>query len=244
MKIKNILISPLFICAVSFLLSSCDEGRIYPIDEADADYGAVVTLEGTVVGLDSWPEGYTVSLAGFAPAGEYASISKNIVIANEGNSNDGESNEIYTSLTNIPSGVATIEVCVLDRLRRRVATFKSIPFDASEAEIRLRVENLDIDMTTAVQNEIFSTTCANCHGGSGYAAANLNLTQGHSATSLIGVESMKRLGTLRVEPGNAAGSLLYDILTGNSSSEWNYDHSKEIYDRVKLDLIKNWINNL
>lgn len=239
MKIKDILCSGFFAAAATFVLTSCDEGRIYPVDDADADYGTIVTLEGTLNGLDTWPEGYTASLAGFAPAEEYASISKNIVSANEKGSK-----EIVTSLTNIPSGVATIEICVLDRLRRRVATFKSIPFDASESEVRLRVEDLDMTMTSAVENEIFSTTCANCHGGSGYAAANLNLTQGHSAESLVGVESLKCPGAYRVMPGNAPESVLYDILTGNSSAEWNYDHSKEIYDQVKLDLIKNWINSL
>lgn len=214
------------------LIVSCDEGRIYPEDGVAGEASAV-TLEGTIHGIESWPEGYTVSLAGFDASDEYALISRNISI--------GEGDEVMATLTNIPEGVATIEVCVIDRLRRRVATFKSQPYTISESESRIRVENLDMSMSQALQQEIFSTTCANCHGGSGYAAANLNLTPGHSVEQLVGVESQKVPGMMRVKPGDAANSLLYEILTSNQSTDWNYDHSKEIYDKVKLDLIKNWI---
>lgn len=218
------------------MAAACDEGRIYPGEQTAGEAGAEVRLEAVVTGAETWPSGYTLSLAGFGADGEYALITKNISVSS--NSEPAE-----TVLTNIPSETQRVEVCVLDRLRRKVASFGGIDFDPEEESARIRFETLDISMEGAIQNEIFSTTCANCHGGSGHAAAGLNLTAGHSFPQLVGIESAKEPGKLRVSPGDAEASLLYQILVSEESAAWNYDHSKEIYSQVKLNLIRNWIDN-
>lgn len=216
------------------ILVACDEGRIYPDEQTIEQVGMEVHLQAAITGFDTWPEGYTISLAGFAEDGEYAVISKNIVAS------DSEGPQ-ETILTNIPSEAVKAELCVIDRLRRRVATFATIDLSAGNRVNELTLGKVDMSMDAAVQNEIFSTTCANCHGGSGYAAAGLHLTPGLSRNEMFGVESVKSPGHMRVAEGNPEESVLYEILTSDVSSDWNYDHSREIYNQVKLDLIKNWI---
>ena len=218
-------------------LAACDEGRIEPDNSSTSDRGAEVRLEAGVTGADTWPEGYSLSLAGFADGNEYAVISKNIALAQPGSTSE-------TILTGIPAEVSTIEVCVIDRLRRRVATFHSIPFNPEQSSERIRLNHIDMDIETAIHDEIFATTCANCHGGSGHAAAGLHLAGENTFAGMINVESVKEPGSLRVKPGDAQGSILYEILTTDKSVSWNYNHAHEIYDPVKLDLIKNWINHL
>lgn len=223
------------IYAVSaLLLAACDEGRIYPNENGFEDIGSEVRLEAAVSGFDSWPEGYTLSLAGFADGEDYAVISKNITVTSSGENTE-------TVLSNIPAEATRVEVCVLDRLRRRVATFGSIDITSGERSHRLNLGEIDMSMDAALQNEIFSTTCANCHGGSGFAAAGLHLTPGLSRPEMFGVESVKIPGRMRIAPGNPDESLLYEILTTDLSSGWQYDHSREIYDPEKLDLIRSWI---
>ncbi len=99
-------------------------------------------------------------------------------------------------------------------------------------------------MSSAVQLEIFNPTCAQCHGGNGHAAAGLDLLAGNSFDNLISVPSRKIPGMDRVAPGKSAESELFLILNSDISADWNYDHSVEVVRQEKLDLIRNWIDNL
>ncbi len=190
-----------------------------------------------MTGADTWSSGYTLVLAGFEDGNDYALITKNI----ETSISEG----FYdVTLSGIPAEVSTIELCAIDRLRRRIATFLSAEYSAQDGTLQLNAEGVDMSMSAAIQNEIFNTTCIQCHGGSGHAAAGLDLLAGNSFGNLISVPSRKMSGTDRVSPGKSAESELFLILDTDISADWNYDHSVEVVRQEKLDLIRNWIDNL
>ena len=227
------------ILASAFLvsLSSCDEGRIYNDDTVQAEDGGSAHFSGTVTGADTWSQGYTLALAGFEEGNEYALISKNI----ETSATDGK---FDITLSGIPGEVSKIELCAVDRLRRRIATFLSADYNPQSAILQMSAEGVDVSMSGAIQTEIFNTTCVQCHGGNGYAAAALDLLEGNSFGNLISIPSHKIPGMDRVAPGQSAESELFLILDTDISADWNYDHSVEVVRQEKLDLIRNWIDNL
>lgn len=227
---KIILIGPLL-----FFLPSCDEGRLSDDDIVVDQEGGNARMTVSVTGLETWPSGYTVALAGFEDGNEYALISKNIDVA----VSTGTCNIV---LTGIPPEVSTIELCALDRLRRKVTSFLSADYVAGNDTVKITGTSVDLSMAGAIQRDIFNTTCIQCHGGSNYSAAGLNLTEGKSWDGLISVTSVKNPGLKRIQPGESASSLLYLILSGDYSSSWSYDHSVEVVRQEKLDLIRNWID--
>lgn len=217
-------------------LASCDEGRIYNDDTVQEEEGGTARFSGGVTGTDTWSAGYTLALAGFEDGNDYAIISKNIETS--------ESEGTYdVTLSGIPSDVSTVELCALDRLRRRVATFLSAQYSSQDGHIQLKADGVDMSMSAAIQNGIFNTTCIQCHGGTGHAAAGLDLLAGNSFGNLISVPSRKMPGLNRVSPGKSDESELFLILDTDISADWNYDHSVEVVRQEKLDLIRNWIDN-
>lgn len=218
-------------------LASCDEGRIYNDATLQSEEGGTARFSGTVTGTDTWSQGYTLALAGFEDGNDYALISKNI----DSSVCDGQYD---VTLSGIPQEVNTIELCAIDRLRRRIATFLCADYNPQVETLQISTDVLDISMSSAIQLEIFNTTCAQCHGGNGHAAAGLDLLAGNSFGNLISVPSRKIPGMDRVAPGQSTESELFLILNTDLSADWNYDHSVEVVDTEKLDLIRNWIDNL
>ncbi|MDE6812119.1 MAG: hypothetical protein K2J15_07200 [Muribaculaceae bacterium] len=217
------------------ITGACDEGRIHEDESLIHDEGRVARVIAGIKGTDTWTDGYTLAIAGFEEGNEFAIVSKNII-------SSAISDRCDIILSGIPQEVSTVEICALDRLRRRVATFLSVNTGASRDTLTIDVPEVNLSMADAIQKEIFNTTCAQCHGGSAYAAAGLNLTEGRSFGEMIGVESYKQPGMERVMPGNSKESVLYLILGENMSSTWRYDHSVEVIRQEKLDLIRNWID--
>ena len=232
MKFLKLYTLPLLTAA----LCGCDEGRIADVVIETARDGMAAHVRVSTEGAESWSKDYTIAVAGFADGNEYALISKNAQIGADGLCD--------VVLTGIPVEASTVEVCAIDRLRRRVASFASVQCNPSADTIRLEDSKVDLHMSGAIQREIFNTTCTQCHGGSGFAAAGLNLTAGQSMTQLIGVESTKQPGMLRVTPGASDASVLYRILSTTESAAWSYDHSVEVVAQERLELIKNWIDDL
>lgn len=217
-------------------LTACDEGDIYP-DTATADReGFSVRLTATVEGADSWSGSYRVALAAFAEADEYAVMVKNI--------DTDTSAATDLTLSGLGPEVKSVELCVLDGLRRRVTTIASLDTDgaAPGTTLLLEADEADAGMLAAIQREVFSTTCANCHGASNHAAADLYLTEGRSRESLVGVASTLIDGAVRVVPGDAAQSVLYQAVATDVSTSWRYDHTVEITSTATLDMIKTWID--
>ena len=227
-----------FICIIIAsltYLASCDEGRLDEQNILISQDGGNARLTANVTGIDTWTEGYTLALAGFEDGNEFAVISKNV-----GSSVTDGACDI--TLSGIPPEVSSIELCAIDRLRRRVATFASVVYIPGPDTVRIKALSVDISMAKSIQREIFNTTCSQCHGGSNFVAAGLNLTDGHSFSEMISVPSVKIENMYRVHPGESSSSVLYLILSGNASSEWSYDHSVEVVRQEKIDLIRNWID--
>lgn len=234
MKFYNcIILVSVFLCS----LLSCDEGRLYNDYTVQTEEGGSARFSGKVNGTETWSRGYTLALAGFGEGNDYALISKNIETSVIEGSCD-------ITLSGIPAEVTVIELCALDRLRRRVATFLSADYNSQAGTLQLGAESIDISMSAAIQTEIFNTTCIQCHGGNGHAAAGLDLLAGNSFGNLIDIPSRKIPGMDRIAPGKSSESELFLILDSDISADWNYDHSVEVVRQEKLDLIRNWIDNL
>ena len=140
--------------------------------------------------------------------------------------------------------VVTIELCVINKLRKRVISFQSMDdLTAVDDTILMDVGTVNVGMYHGIQEKVFNTTCAHCHGGSSSAAANLYLTEGKSYEALVNRPSKKVDGMLLVKPGSAQESVLHTLLNTTISSTWGYDHSKEIVSSPILTLIDDWINN-
>ena len=101
-------------------VTSCDDGRI---DENTITFkeGRVVKMTGTLSGLENWPDDYSVAVAGFDGTDDYAVISKAISKNTEGATS--------IILSGITDKVINVQLCILDRLRRHVMTFKEIELE-------------------------------------------------------------------------------------------------------------------
>ena len=210
-------------------LSACDDGDIIE-DLKVENTGRTVTVVTSVSGIENWSSGYNVVVAGFGD-NKYADISKNIPVGAD-----------TIVLRGIGSSVKTIEICVINRLRERVATFYKSDISADNSdEIVLEAGAIRADMFNVIQNAIFTPTCAACHGRGKSAAAGLYLTEGNSYDALVNVASAKATnGSLRVVPGDAENSFMYKVVTG-TDGVLSFDHSNMITEEKYVKLIENWI---
>ena len=189
-------------------ITSCDDGRIYEKTETLSEEGRTLKMSGKINGISKWPDGYSVVVAGFNDESEYAVVTKTIPAV--------EDDEIQVTMTGVSDKVTTIELCVINKLRKRVISFQSMDdLTAVDDTILMDVGTVNVGMYHGIQEKVFNTTCAHCHGGSSSAAANLYLTE----------------------------SVLHTLLNTTISSTWGYDHSKEIVSSPILTLIDDWINN-
>lgn len=229
----------LFLGLVVFLFSSCDDGRIYPETNALPE-GRTVLLEGELIGLENWPSDYRVSIAGFEGADdEYADMSKVI------SSSDVVNGKVSIELSGIKENITLVRLCILDRLRKHIVTFKEVDLSKAEEFVKMDVGTVDISMLNAIQVSYFNTTCANCHGASNRAAAGLYLTEGKSYGALVDIDSKKVEGKKLVAPGASSNSVLHMVLNQQSVegiSMAHYDLVSEKNKMTILPLIDSWIN--
>ena len=234
------IVSKALICLGLFGLYACDDGRIYPETNTSAE-GKTVVMEGVLEGFDSWSSNYRVSIAGFEEADdEYASVSKVITAS------DIKDGKALVELSGIKDNVKLVRFCILDRLRRQIVDFKEVDISDATEPVKMDVGTIDISMFNAIQQNIFNTTCANCHGASNRAAAGLFLTEGKSYQALVDVVSKKVEGKKLVETNNAANSLLHMVLNQQSVEGIAMDHRdlvSEKNEETLLPLIDSWINN-
>lgn len=222
------------------MLNACDDGRIYPETDVLPE-GRTVLLEGTLEGLENWADDYRVSIAGFEGTDdEYADVSKVI------SSSDLINGKVSVELSGIKENITLVRLCVLDRLRKHIVSFKEINISKSDELIRMDVGTINISMLNAIQMSFFNTTCANCHGASNRAAAELYLIEGKSYNSLVDVDSKKVEGKKLVAPGTSSNSVLHMVLNQQSVEGISMDHYDLVSEKNKitiLPLIDSWINN-
>lgn len=218
------------------LLAACDEGDIPDKAPVLDSEGRAAKVSMHLTGAASWPTGYTVAIAAFSNDSEYAKYVKGVSSASDE----------YTAY-NIPDDVNTLEICVVNTLRGRVATFATMDISQITDTIRFDAGEINASMFQTIQDNIFTKRCAACHGGSsGHAAANLYLNEGRSYESLVGHASTVVEGMTRVVAGSSSESELYQVLTTTLTNDWNRPHSNFMSsddDIANLTLIKDWIDN-
>lgn len=222
------------------LLTACDEGDIVDATFTDPTETLAVKFEGEVSGLDAWTDGYDVVVAAFDDASDYSVVQKQLTASADGRS--------ALTLSGIPTSATSIELCVTNRLRRRVVTFESIALPAAGGTptdtLHLRLSApLDVSMMASIQRYIFddaACSCSLCHSGPN-ARAGLDLSEGRSAGSLVGVASSRVDGATRVVPGNAAESVLHQALAEGNPAGLRYDHGN-LLTAVLRRLIDDWID--
>ena len=232
---NHILATLLGLTAIVF--GACDDGRI-PEKAVSFKDGRVVKLTATLTGMENWPDEYSVAVAGFDGKDDYAVISKAISKNVEGS--------MSIVLSGINDNVSNVQLCVLDRLRRHVMTFREMELEQTRDTMYMDVGSVDVSMFNAIQQGYLNTTCANCHGASNRAAAGLYLTEGRSYDAMVGKPSAKVGGINMVEPGDADNSLLHIILHQESVEGISMTHRDLVSEKNEqsiLPLIDSWINN-
>ena len=231
------IIATALLCMLT-LVTSCDDGRIYPEEVWPAEReGWTARVTGTICGQGTWAAGYEVVVAAFGAESDYALITKNIPSGTQ---------EVDLLMNAIPSEATTIELCVIDRLRQRVATLKSVEINSStdpREAIMIEAGTMDAGMLSTIQDQVLTPRCATCHGLSATAAGGVNLTRGNTYAAIVGIPSRRVPDKSIVEPGKSAESVLHLMLNTSLSSSWGYDHGNaDISDQWK-EIITKWIDN-
>ena len=214
---------------------ACDEGDIYETDGKVQTTGKTVLLTATVTGMDSWSSKYSVVLAGFNAEGV------NIV---QKPLPEGTEKAVRTTLELTSDDVARIELCVTNRLRERVVTFAGMDVtDVQDDTIRLDAGNVNLGMYQCIQDLVFTSTCARCHGLGNKPAGDLTLVEGQSYAQLVNHVSRVPANGIRVVPGNISASLLHKVIHGDAGEGVRFDHSNMIKEATTIALIDNWITD-
>lgn len=211
---------------------ACDDGRIYEEERVVVREGSVVRLTATVTGNDSWPAGYSLVLAGFEEGNDYAQLAKGLGIASDGS--------VSLTLGGVTSDIDRLEICVINKLRKRVTSFYQTVAEQSPDTVYINAGAIDAGLFTAIQTQVFDANCASCHGASTAAAGGLFLTDGRSYEALVNVPAITSPeGKPLVAPGDAAGSYLMDVLEEGASAHYHVDILSGHSDA--LALLRDWI---
>jgi len=232
------------------VLASCDGGditeKVYSVDET----GYTVKLTARMSGLSDWEgSGYTLAVAGFTADSKFALLQRALP------STADDDTPVSLVLSNLSGELKTVELALTNSLRKRIITLATVNMaDYSENTardtIRLDLGSIDVSRFGVLQRGLFDRACIQCHGASGRSAAGLNLTEGHAYASLVDVPCTRREGFLRVESGNAEGSLLHLILNEGGENLLSHNHAEILSSQFKSNLeeitalIDDWIDRL
>lgn len=228
-------ITYLFALLFAGSVCSCDDGKIYSETTPLIDQGGKVKLTARISGVESWPGDYSIVLAAFATDNEYAKSAKSIVPDKDGS--------VEIVLSGLTASVDRIEICAINKLRKRIASFYTADFTEQEDTLFLQAGTVDAGMFHSIQAQVFDKTCTACHGGSTTAAGGLKLTTGDSYNALVNVPAKLSEDTICfVTPGNAEESFLHLVLNTHLTENWRMDHIDMITSDDLLLLIDDWIN--
>lgn len=217
----------------SLLFTACDEGKIYPNEQEVTSSGYSVTVKGVIEGCEDYENSdYGIVVAAFKENDDFAVISKPL--------SNGDEDVL---LKNIDSSVSTVEICVITRLRERIITVASMPISSGAGpDFTFDIGEIDVAPFSLIDHNIFSTSCVQCHGATGTSAASLTLTPDEAYRNLVNVPSTVVDGEMRVSPGDAKASTLWQIVATDISETWSFDHSN-LLSAEKNGFIQQWINN-
>ena len=230
---KRIAYTTMGLLALLAVTASCDDGRLYADRLIIPEAGRVVKLTATLEGLDTWSDGYSIVLAGFEDGSDYTVIAKSVQAADDGT--------VDITMSGVAEEVTTLEVCAINRIRKRVATYYELDCSTlADDTLRIDAGRLDVGMFATIQQDIFDRTCTGCHGEGRW----LDLSAGTSYQTLVGQPSTVFEGRTRVLPGSAAESVLYTILTTSESADLGTDHQTQFtLSEEQFALIGDWIDD-
>ena len=213
-----------------------DDGKIYETYQPMEEQGSVYQLTAILRGVDTWPDDYELVAAAFGDS-PYATYTKVI----HAHAREGEPVSVILSGMR---EVNQVEICAVNRLRKRIVTFYQTDFTLQEDTLFVDAGTLDVSIGNGVQQQVFNTDCIGCHGASTFAAANLFLTEGKSEAALVGVPSTRsEAGKLLVVPGSPDESFLMDVLIHPEAVR--HDHVDILSAKPdKLTLLEAWIESI
>lgn len=227
-------ITLLLLAGIGF--SACDDGNIYPKEKEDVN-GATATLQVRFTSQEAWPDAYKLVFAGFGEDTEIPSISK--VISKPVSDTVTQT----VTLNGLTGDIKTLNISLLGKGRNLIYNFYSYPVPENTDHIVLPAGETDLAELPRIQAQVFDLHCTRCHGAGNHAAANLDLTTGHSQAALLNVPTVTgTAGTFRVVPGNVEKSFLHQILTEDCIE--GYNHTDVLPEEELLLLIETWIKKL
>lgn len=219
------------------LLASCDDGHIDDPVKANGTENYTVQIVGKFTKSDTWSGSYSVVAACFDGESPYSLTQAPL-----------PSDDSGITLNNVPATAKTIEIAVVNTLRKRIASIKSYEIaDNSNIgdTVKIDIGTLNVGMYETINQLVFQgNSCSRCHGSES-PAANLDLTAENAYGNLVGVKAAKDRSKTRVIPGDADNSFLYKVITEGDANV-SYPHpalfASETYSNF-LTIIHNWINN-
>ena len=214
---------PVMIC---ILLSACTHEYVTPVENT---WRIDVSL--TFTDPEFWPDGQQMRVGVFDEDNARQAVGSVQVSRPENNSTT-------VSVGHVPEGQYRLQLYLTEN-----GVYKVMVADLGEVSLteNASIESSPLTLLTysRVQRQVFNN-CQLCHGGSsGELAANLNLTEGNSYGSLVGVTAVKNPAMIRVRAGSANFSYLLKVL----QKEIDFDHpassSATASDR---QLVIDWIN--
>ncbi|MBQ7741983.1 MAG: hypothetical protein IJT90_03530 [Bacteroidaceae bacterium] len=234
--ICNTISAILTVLALPLMLCACDDGHIDEPPYTATTDAYTIQIKGTFQHINTWSSPYTVAAACFDEESPYSLTLTPLADASQ------------ITLTNVPSTAKTVEIAVVNTLRKRIATICS--YQISETKpykdtIKIDVGNLDVGIYHTINQFVFqANSCSRCHSAQS-PAASLDLTEANAYQNLVGTQATKDKSKKRVVAGDAANSFLYKVITEGDASV-SYSHpalfTNETYSPF-IDIIRIWIDN-
>lgn len=223
------------------MLSGCDDGYVAEsVANEDVEYyNAKIT--GTFKSLNTWTGSYSVAAACFVEGNDYSVYQKVLPASSTDISTD------TLVLSGIPTEATSIEIAVVNNLRKRVATLYTYSIDQKQRTddtISIELGTLDVGMFGAINKVIFQdNSCSRCHGANS-PRANLDLTVENAYSSLVNVKAAHDSTQTRVTPGNADSSYLYKVITDGAGIRYSHPSlfTEDIHHNF-IEIIRTWINS-
>ncbi|MBO4730105.1 MAG: hypothetical protein J5593_01375 [Bacteroidaceae bacterium] len=226
----------LTVFALPLMLCACDDGHIDEPSYTTTTDAYTIQIKGTFQHINTWSSPYTVAAACFDDESPYSLTLTPLADTSQ------------ITLTNVPTTAKTVEIAVVNTLRKRIATIYT--YQISEPQpfkdtIKIDVGNLDVGIYNAINQFVFQgNSCSQCHSAQS-PAASLDLTAANAYQNLVGAQATKDKNGTRVVAGDATNSYLYKVITEGDANV-GYSHpalfTNETYSPF-INIIRNWINN-
>lgn len=225
----------LLVVMASVFLSGCDSGDIYPKDNSDNGTGIDATAHFRFTNTEAFPESYKIVFGAFNDNLQYPISSKMM-------SKPSENEDITISLTNIPEDATFLGLYLVHEYsNQKIYPFYVYPINKPlDEDFEIPLQSIDLAPFGRMQKQLLSQ-CAQCHGGSGFAAAGLYLTDSKSYSALVGITSTRNPSKKLIAPNDIQNSFLIDILKGNALT--NQHSSLSSLKDDDITLVEKWIES-